>query len=167
MSMNDYVAGGRPLTGRRVLLMLVSFFGCIFIANAALIHYAISTFRGEVADHPYEAGLAFNQEIAAAQAQEALHWTVSGVLSRVESNGEQLEIDAHDARGKALTDLQFVATLVAPADKARDRLFVLSEIAPGVYRGQAAVADGAWDLLIEAKRDGERIYRSKSRINVQ
>jgi nitrogen fixation protein FixH len=167
MSMNDYVAGGRPLTGRKVLLMLVGFFGCIFVANAALVHYAISTFRGEVADHPYEAGLAFNQEIAAAQAQEALHWTVSGVLSRAESNREQIEIEAHDAKGKAVTGLQFVATLVAPADKANDRILELSEIAPGVYRGQVAVVNGAWDLLIEAKRGGGRIYRSKNRISVE
>jgi nitrogen fixation protein FixH len=167
MSLNDYVAGGRPLTGRRVLLIVVAFFVCILAANAALVHYALSTFRGEVAEHPYEAGLAFNQEIAAAQAQQALHWSVSGVLSRADSHTEQLEIAARDAQGTAITGLQFAAILVAPADKANDRPFELFEIAPGVYRGQTAAAGGAWDLLIEAKRDGERIYRSKSRVDVQ
>jgi nitrogen fixation protein FixH len=167
MAIDEYVAGGRPLTGRRVLLMLLGFFGCIAIANFALVHYALSTFRGEVEDHPYEAGIAFNQEIATAQAQEQLHWNVSGVVSRVDAERLKLEIVAHEAQGEAIGGLAFSARLQAPADKAKDRSMDLTEIAPGVYRGITLASGGAWDLIIEAMRDGKRIYRSKSRITVE
>jgi nitrogen fixation protein FixH len=163
MVYNDYTAGGRPLTGAKVLLILIAFFGCIALANVVLVHYALSTFRGQQEDNPYEVGLAFNQEIKAARLQEALHWNVNGAVTR---RGERIELEvvAVDAQGQSLNGLAFTGRLAAPADKSNDRSFELAEEAPGVYRGLTSVPPGAWDLMIEAKRDGIRHYLSKSRI---
>jgi nitrogen fixation protein FixH len=167
MTINESGDGARPLTGAKVLMILITFFGCIMVANFALVHYALTTFRGEEEANPYEVGIAFNQEIAAARAQDALRWNVSGVVKRVDSARVQLEIVASDAGGQALSGLFLSGKLAAPADKSNDRMIDLSEAAPGVYRGSTSAPAGAWDLIIEAKRDGVRDYRSKSRIIVQ
>ena len=44
-----------------------------------------------------------------------------------------------------------------------DNLYV-NEAKPGDYRADASMRPGQWDLVIEAKRDGERLFRSRNRI---
>ena len=69
---------GRPkeLTGRMVFICLVAFFAVIAAVNAVMIRAAVSTFSGIETANSYQAGLAFAREIAAAEAQDALHWQV-------------------------------------------------------------------------------------------
>jgi len=62
---------GRPLTGRSVLFCLLAFFGVIISVNIAMMTLAVETLPGTDVDSPYSAGLAYNQEITAARAQEA------------------------------------------------------------------------------------------------
>jgi len=156
----------RGLTGARVLAALILFFGVIFGVNGVLAYYAISTFRGEVADHPYEAGLAFNSEIAAARAQEARQWRVEIALPRG-SDGKRVEVSARDAQGRPITGLKLTATFKAPVDASRDRLVEMSEQQPGVYATRSPAAGGHWDLEIAARRDGETLFQSKSRILIE
>ena len=73
---SDYRPGGRVLTGRMVLLMLVGFFGVMLAVNFVFATYAVKTFSGLDSDNPYDSGLAYNKEIAAAKAQADLGWTV-------------------------------------------------------------------------------------------
>lgn len=56
----------RELTGRIVLTWLVGFFAVVFAVNGVMAVAAISTFSGLDSDSPYQAGLAFDAEIAAA-----------------------------------------------------------------------------------------------------
>ena len=44
--MSKHRSGPREVTGRHVLLSLVSFFGVVFAINGALVRAAISTFGG-------------------------------------------------------------------------------------------------------------------------
>ena len=68
MSPFDLVPGktgadkGKPLTGWKVLAMLLAFFGVVGAVNAVMVYSALSTFSGEVEAHPYEHGLAYNRE---------------------------------------------------------------------------------------------------------
>src|SRR5208337_3330910 len=68
----------RELTGGKVLLWLVAFFGVVFAVNGVLVHAAISTFGGVETLSSYKAGLQFEQEAGLAQRQDAPHWQVSG-----------------------------------------------------------------------------------------
>jgi len=154
------------LSGRTVLAVLILFFGTVGGVNAVMIYYALSTFRGEVADHPYEAGLAFNSDIAAARAQEARNW-------RVEFNfvggpdGKRLQVVARDADGRLIAGLRMTGTFAAPVDASRDRRVELMERQPGVYAAQVPVAGGRWDIEIAARRDGAALFQSKSRILIE
>jgi nitrogen fixation protein FixH len=156
---------GYRLTGRTVLVILFAFFGTVASVNAVLVHYALSTFRGEVEDHPYEVGLAFNGDIAAARAQEARHWSVDVRLPR--RGDRTLSISMRDALGTSLDGLKVVATFAAPVDSRLDHQIELKQSGAGLYVGGAPVAAGNWDLEIRADRQGETLFRSKSRIAIE
>jgi nitrogen fixation protein FixH len=55
-------------------------------------------------------------------------------------------------------------TFERPADRRLDRSMVLVQDAAGRFHGSTAVASGQWDLVIELTRQGEQMFRSKSRI---
>ena len=57
---NDYVPGGKPLTGGKVLAMILAFFGVVIFVNLGLLlPNAIATFRGLETDSalPHQPGV--------------------------------------------------------------------------------------------------------------
>ena len=163
---NDRTGGTSSLSGRKVLAILFLFFGTTFSVNALMVYYALSTFRGEVADHPYEAGLAFNSEIAAARAQEARNWRVE--INFVQGpDGKRVEVSARDAKGRPILGLHMRGAFAAPVDASLDRRIEMTERQPGVYAAQVPVVGGHWDLEIAAGRDGLALFQSKSRVLIE
>ena len=156
----------RSLTGRMVLVIALAFFGTVAAVNGVMIHYALSTFRGEVGAHPYEAGLAYNREIAASRAQNERNWVVEAHVQNA-PGGRTLEVSMHDSAGEPISDLQVSAIFAAPVDARLDRRVELTSIGEGRYAGAAAVSPGAWDLEIQSRRADEVLFRSKNRIWVE
>ena len=162
MAHSTTLESGPRLTGAKVLLILLGFFGLVFGVNALLAYDAVSTFSGEVVAHPYEDGLAYNGQIAAAQAQAQRGWKVDVQL---EPAGPRATF--HDARGLAVEGLAVSGRWSALADMTRDRAFAMRETEPGVYVAQGAnAAAGAWDLELAAKRGTETLFRSLNRVTV-
>jgi nitrogen fixation protein FixH len=157
-------AQGRELTGRMVLMWLVGFFAVVGAVNAVMIGAAISTFAGLEHDSPYQAGIAFDQEIAAARLQEALHWQVQAKVAKSDMGGTLVEISARDAGGVPLPGLVATATLVHPTDRRLDRELTMMQVGPGRFNGVTGAAAGQWDVVIELTREGARRFRSKNRI---
>lgn len=154
---------GARLTGGKVLLILIGFFGVVFAVNGLMAYDAVSTFRGEVEAHPYEDGLAYNGQIAAAQAQARRGWKVD-----VQLDPAGPRASFRDADGRALEGLVVSGRWGAPADKTRDRAFAMHEAEPGDYVAQGASATaGAWDLELEAKRGAETLFRSHNRVTLR
>lgn len=153
---------GRPITGRTVLACFVCFFGVIFIANFFLVRAAVTSFGGVETESSYKAGLAFRQESEAAAAQEARHWKVDGHLGT-----ERLDMTARDAEGRPVTGVTLLASLHHPTDRRHDLALDPREIAPGQWRADAQVPAGQWTLVVEFKRDDERLFRSSNRIIVK
>lgn len=159
---------GRPLTGRAVLLIFLGFFGTISAVNAYMIYSAISTFRGEEADHAYEVGLAYNREIAAARAQDGLGWKISAALSPLVDGRTNVSVEALSASGEPLRGVTVALTLVSPVDRARDRRVVLAPAGEGVYQGSLAANAGQWEAVIEAREPGgDRQFVSRNRVNLK
>ena len=150
---------GKPLTGRKVLAILLSCFGVVFTVNGYMAYHAVSTFRGETADHPYEVGIKFNGELEKADEQAARHWRVDVSLE----NGTSASF--RDAEGQTLTGLTVTGVYAAPADTQRDRRFALAETSPGRYAG-AAAPSGVWDLELTAKRGEAVLFQSASRLTL-
>lgn len=155
--------GARPLTGRTVLICLIGFFATVAAVNAVMIRAAVSTFGGTETASAYKAGQAFEREIEAARAQDALRWQVKADVRR--AGGQALvEIEARDAAGHALTGLTATASLHHPTDARADHALPLEQGPPGHFRGAVVTPAGQWDVLIDLARDGERVFRSRNRV---
>ncbi len=158
-------APAKELTGRRVLAMLIAFFGFIMVVNFFMMQAAISTFGGVDTKSSYEAGRMFEGEVAKAAAQNARDWQVTAQLTP--SGTEQvLSVDLTDAKGAPVTGVAVEATLAHPVDERNDVTVALAETDAGVFRGQAVVPAGVWELQLLVVNDGQQLFRSKNRIIV-
>jgi len=156
---------GRPpriITGRTVLIYLVTFFGIIFAMNFFMIRVAISSFSGVETESSYKAGLTFKNDVAAAEAQDALHWAVEATIQR--SDVSRIRITARDASAQAISGLVPEVRLAHPTDKRRDVTVEFVETGAGQFESLTPLPVGHWDLVIGLKRDTETLFRSKSRI---
>lgn len=162
--MSSNAQSPRPITGRTVLLAFVAFFTLIAGMNVYLLRAAVSTFGGVEVASAYRAGLAFNNEIAAAERQDLLGWTVDVSLARENSDRTKLVVRLLDADGKPVSGVAVAARLIHPADGRRDHAVTLHETVGGEFAGTSPAAPGLWDLLLEAKRADDTVYRSRSRL---
>ncbi|SFK40966.1 FixH family protein [Methylocapsa palsarum] len=154
----------RPLTGRKVLAMLIGFFGVVIGANMALIHYATSTFAGLESDSAYSAGIAYGREIKASHAQDKLHWKVDAAIRRDSSGTLEVTIKQADESASPTDGLSALVQFEHPANRSRDRSVALAQAAPGIFTGALDLDPGRWDLVIDLRRNGETMFRSKNRV---
>ncbi|MDI9848436.1 FixH family protein [Rhodoblastus sp. 17X3] len=163
---SDYRPTGRVLTGRMVLLMLAGFFGVMLVVNFIFATYAVKTFSGLDSDNPYDSGLAYNKEIAAARAQAELGWTVD--LNRApDGSATQVAVTVKDKAGQPVTGLDVGLHFYFPATRKLDRQVSASPVADGVYSGSAPLQSGRWDVEVTLGRNGERLFRSRNPLIVE
>ena len=155
----------RPITGRFVLIVTVAFFAVVISVNMVMMRLAIATLPGTEVDSAYSASLAYQKEILAAQQQDRRDWKVDAHLERRADGTAQLSVGARTPDGAPLAGLAVFGRLERPTDRRADQTFVVSESGGGYYRGVAhGVAAGQWDLVIEADRDGQRLFLSRNRV---
>lgn len=154
----------RVITGRTVLICFVTFFGIIFAMNFVMVRVAISTFSGVETESSYKAGLSFKNDVAAAHAQDALHWSVEAKLLRGDTS--KIVLTARDAQQTPVSGLVTEINLAHPTDKRRDVAVEFVETSSGQFESLTALPEGRWDLVIGLKRDDRTVFRSKSRISL-
>jgi nitrogen fixation protein FixH len=155
----------KPLTGRKVLFMLVAFFGVVIGVNMIMMKLAILTLPGTEVDSAYSASLAYENEIAAAHDQNARNWKVDAHIQRGSDGGATLRVEARDSSGKPMSGLKFQGRFERPTDRRADLPVGLAEVGMGIYRGSAPlIASGQWDLVLEGDAAGQRMFLSKNRV---
>jgi nitrogen fixation protein FixH len=155
----------KPLTGRKVLVILVAFFVVVFGVNFLMATLAIDTLPGTEVDSAYSASLAYEKEIAAAHDQDARKWKVDAHIQRSPDGGATLQVEARDSNGLPMSGLKFQGRFERPTDRRADQTVSLAEVARGIYRGSApTVAPGQWDLVLEGDTAGQRVFLSKNRV---
>jgi nitrogen fixation protein FixH len=155
----------RPITGRFVLIAILSFFTVVISVNVVMMRFAITTLPGTEVDSAYGASLAYQKEILAAHEQNARGWKVDAHVDRKPDGDAVLVLHASDAGGVPLTGLAFSGYFERPPDRRADQPLQVIERGGGDYRGTATgVAPGQWDLVIEADADGKRLFLSHNRI---
>lgn len=164
----DYTPGGRPLTGRKVLLMMVAFFGVIFAMNVVLIKLAATTFRGLEVESAYRASQGYNDTLAAGAAQRERAWAVDVHVGRRADGLVAATYTVSDRNGAPLTGLTGTARLAAPADTGLDVEGAIVEVALGRYEAVFAgdPEPGRWTLVTDLAREGEIVFRSRNRMLV-
>jgi nitrogen fixation protein FixH len=163
--MNRTSAAPRPLTGSKVLFMLVAFFGVVITVNMVMMRLAIQTLPGTDVDSAYSASLAYENEIAAAHDQNARNWKVDANILRRADGSATLRVEVRDDSGRAVSGLEFHGRFERPTDRRADLPVALAEIGIGIYRGSAPmIAAGQWDLVLEGDAAGQRMFLSKNRV---
>lgn len=158
-------AGPRPVTGRRVLVWMLAFFGLVIAVNGIMAWFAISTFRGTVVDSAYKAGQAFNAEIEAARAQSARAWNVTVDVARTADGGANLRVLARDAEGHPIPATTVGARFERPSDRTLDIGIAMAEREAGIFVGASSpVASGQWDVVLSIEAQGGVPFRSRNRV---
>ena len=155
----------RQITGRFVLIVIVLFFAVVISVNVIMMRLAIVTLPGTEVDNAYSAGLAYQKEIQAAHQQDRRDWKVDAHIERQTDGIARLTVDAKARDGEPLAGLSISGRLERPTDRRADQVLEITEAGGGSYRGVAhGVAAGQWDLVIEADRDGDRLFLSRNRV---
>jgi nitrogen fixation protein FixH len=152
------------ITGLMVLGFMIAFFAIIVGVNVFMAHAAISTFGGVDTASSYHAGQMFERDVAMAKAQDAQHWQVDAKLTRAADGTTLIDISARDGTGAPVSDLAASAQFARPTDRRLDRTVAVHQTGPGHFVGNADLAAGQWDLVIELSRQDERMFRSKNRV---
>jgi nitrogen fixation protein FixH len=158
-------ATARPLTGRAVLVSLLAFFAVVIGVNGVMMALAIGTMPGLESEKPFQVGVTYNAEIETARAQAARRWTMASHVGRDALGRAIVRVEARNAEGESVGGLTVTVRLMRPTDNRADRAIGLSEHGAGTYLGEAAdVAQGVWDVELEAARASERLFRSRNRV---
>ena len=83
----------RPITGRFVLIAMISFFAVVIGVNMVMMRLAIATLSGTEVDSAYGASLAYQKEIAAAHQQGGRNWKVDAHIERRADGTARLKLD--------------------------------------------------------------------------
>lgn len=165
-AMKEAAPRGRVLTGRMVFAIIVAFFAVVIGVNVLMARLAAQTFRGVTNSHAYTDGLAYNREIAAAHAQDALGWQVKGALDRIAPGRTRIIVTQADAQGRATADAQVNVEFQFPVDRKRDQSLTLTMQEPGLYTGEIDIPPGQWGLLLRVLQNGQVMFQSQNRVEI-
>ena len=153
------------LTGRKVLTILVAFFGTVATADAVLVVSATRTWSGLEVASPYKAGQLYNAELRRAREQDALGWHLAASAARLPITGAAVTATLADDAGTPLRGRTLHARFERPTDKRKDVAVDLVEVAAGTYAaGAEAITPGQWDLVVEVIGQDGVAFRRKHRI---
>ncbi|MCI4663465.1 MAG: FixH family protein [Neomegalonema sp.] len=151
MAPNTPPKGGRPWTGRHVLLVAVAAFGVVIAANMSLVYYATGSFPGLVAKNSYVASQNWTKERAK---EAALGWKIT---MKAAPDALLLIIDGRDGPARGL---EVKARIGRPADARTDVDLVFVKTGPGRWRAPA-LGKGYWRIEAEiADGDGNKVRRA-------
>lgn len=148
----------RELTGRKVLLIFVSFFGVVFAVNFLLAYQAVATFPGVEARNSYQASQTFEADRTA---QLALGWDVSAVVE-----GEDLVLRIIGPDGKPVRVDDLTATLGRATHVNEDRIPQFAYY-NGAYRAAETLGPGNWNLRMRAVAEDGTTFRQRIVIHVR
>ena len=149
-----------PFTGRHMLAVVLLFFGTIIGVNIVMVISATGTFPGLVVKNSYVASQNFNRTLAEAQAQDETGWRME-----LDAADGAIAVRLFDRDGVPLRGLAVTAAAGRPSTTGEDRSIALVQDGAG-YRAAEALPPGLWEIAIEARRDGTRVFGARERIHV-
>lgn len=142
-------------------------FGVVLLANGIMVGVAFDSWTGLVEHNYYRRGLAYNEALAAARAQDELGWQVAVSPRNEEPGSLALLLSLADADSRAMTADRVVATLERPTSEALDREVAFEPLQRGRYAAIVeALEPGVWDLRLVLHR-GRDSYETVQRLTVK
>ena len=161
------MTGRTAVEGRRSLWIpwaLCGVFAVFLIANGTMVFFAARSWTGLETEQAYEKGLAYNDTLAAADAQAALGWQVAVEAGDAAPGEAWVEVSLADRQGHPIVASQVLARLVRPTHVGYDREAALTPVGAGRYRGTVELPlAGQWDLKVSVAHAGG-VYRTTRRV---
>ena len=156
---------GLVITGKHVLLGMLGLFGIVIAVNLVFVTLAVGTFTGVTTAKPYQEGLAYNQVLAARDAQRDLGWRGEVSSAAADAGRERIGVTLSDAAGRPLTGLRLDGGLRRPTHAGIDQPLAWREAAPGSYQADVALPErGTWDLAVSANDGRNPPFEMKARL---
>lgn len=151
----------RPLTGRKVLIIILAFFGVVISVNVYMMVNAIGGFPGLVEKHPYVASQKFD---ATRNAQIAQGWRAG-----IDWQDGALAATLTDRDGAPLRGLVVTVDIGRPATRDGERIVTLTPLGdrPGVYAVELDLAPGRWRAEMTAVDGAGATHRAGAEIWVK
>lgn len=141
-----------PLTGRKVLLAFVAFFGVIIVVNLVLATQAVRTFPGLETANSYVASQRFDDDRAA---QEALGWSAEARIV-----GGELVLALTDAAGRP-AEVAGVSGIFGRPTSVRDDQTPAFVFDGEVWRAPVVTQPGQWNLRLVALAGDGTAFRQR------
>jgi nitrogen fixation protein FixH len=155
----------RVIRGKHVLLAMLAMFGTVIAVNAVFVYLAIGTFTGVTTVNPFQEGLAYNEVLAARDAQRDLGWQSEVALTRLDAGADRITLQISDAEGQPVDGLGLSGGLRRPTHAGMDQALAWREVSPGSYEAEVALpARGNWDLALAAGDGRNPPFEMKARL---
>lgn len=156
------------LSGRGVLVFLLSSFAIVFAVNGFLIYNALSTFDGIEVPDAYQRGRAYNHVLEAMEVQKALGWRAEiEVDDKGRAHAARLAVKFTDRNGTPLHGLKILATFWRPVVGGVDQGKTMVETAPGRYEADFhLVYGGNWIARLAAEGPNGEKFAQEERLNI-
>ena len=150
----------KPITGKHVLIGIISFFGVVMSVNFLFVYFAIDSWTGLTAHDSYRKGLEYNQTLADADRQAALGWKTI-----VPYEEERLYIEVKEHAGVPLLASNVSVLVRRPTHENLDISLVMSLDGNRYSAPLRLPKAGQWDIEVTVQR-GADSYRMIHRIHV-
>ena len=147
-------------TGRKMAVVMVSFFGVIIAVNLLMAYKAVSTFPGLEVQNSYVASQVFDANRAA---QEALGWTLTPDYDAADKR-LYLSFNNADGTPAKLSDLTVLVgrTTAAQDDQRPDFTY-----AANLWTAPLDLQPGRWLLRVEARSADGTLFSQRVAITVR
>ena len=136
--------------------LFVAFFVVVIVVNGTMIWYAATSWTGIATSDPYEKGLTYNRNLAAAEAQAALGWRSRLDARLTRGLAAEASFVLTDAQGDAIGDADVEASFERPTSEGVDFKLALPPRGDGSYGASFNLPiSGQWRVHITARRAGD------------
>lgn len=160
--MSIQTEGGRPFTGKHMILVMMAFFGTIISVNLVMASFARSSWTGLVVQNSYVASQQFNEKMAESRALAKLGWT--GTL---ETTSRKVVYRLGDRNGKPVAVTRGKAIFRHPAAEGADWTVDLRPETDGTLVADTSVLDGLWAVELEVEAGLGKPYRQMIRTSIR
>ncbi|MEZ5824053.1 MAG: FixH family protein [Geminicoccaceae bacterium] len=143
--------------------LFVGFFGIVVAVNVTMIFIAGRSWTGLTTHGAYEKGLAYNENLDAAQSQEELGWSILFTTELVDGLDGKLAIVLRDRDGKPIDDADIEVSFERPTHEGFDFTVIPDGTGEGRYEAEfTAGLSGAWNVHTVVRR-GQSVFIHDSR----
>jgi len=149
-------------TGRHMLMIMVSFFGVVIIANVTLAVNASRSWTGLVVENSYASSQTFDKDTAAIQTD-----ALKDIHPQIQLAKGLLSVKINKLNGDPVPVTNAKLTVGRAVSATTDRTFPLTNVGPGAWSAPAELAAGNWAALLVAQLPDGAVWSRRMKLHVE